>query len=196
MNGRVLWVVPLLLLSSFSSHAADNTGLHGLQLGSVTAFGGAGFSYSSGLSGVHPNFGGGVSVGLHRYFGVFAEGGYSRMGNVNDATCSPACVYTDVKLSFTDFAGGLEVVGTNRSRIVPFAQVGVGYGRGTGSVAFSGFSLSASTGTTAIAFGGGIRAYLSHHVGISVDVMGLRLVGNEGGGTVGVSRLGVFVQSK
>jgi predicted Zn-dependent protease len=70
------------------------------------------------------------------------------------------------------------------------------YGRGTGSAAVSGLSVSASTGTSAIAFGGGIRAYLSRHVGISADVMGLRFVGNQGDGTTAVSTVGVFVQSK
>jgi hypothetical protein len=115
---------------------------------------------------------------------------------MNDFTCSPTCIYTNVKLSLTDFSGGLELVGTNHSRIVPFAKIGMGYGRGSGSVAVSGFSVSASTGSAAIAFGGGIRAYISHHFGVAADVTALHFVGNEGGGTTMVSTVGVFVQSK
>jgi hypothetical protein len=52
MNVRVVSILSLSLLLSLSAHAADNSAPYGFQLGSVTGFGGAGFSYSSGLSGV------------------------------------------------------------------------------------------------------------------------------------------------
>jgi hypothetical protein len=50
-------------------------GTYGLRSGSVAGFGAAGVAYSSGVTGVHPTFGGGLEVGLSRYFGVFGEGG-------------------------------------------------------------------------------------------------------------------------
>jgi hypothetical protein len=67
-------------------------GTYGLRSGSVAGFGAAGVAYSSGVTGVHPTFGGGLEVGLSRYFGVFGEGGYSRMLNESVTACYYGCV--------------------------------------------------------------------------------------------------------
>ena len=183
------WFV--LFILSISAFAGDS-GPYGIQLGSVIGFGGAGLGYDSGRAGIHPGFGGGVEVGLHRYFGLFGDVDY--LSRFNDAvyTCYQGCIYGSVKSNLVDAAGGLEVVGNNHSRFVPYAKIGMGYGRATGSA----FGYSASAGAPAIAFGVGLHAYVRRHFGIEAQVLTLHYVGSNGGGTTAVSTFGVFLQSK
>ena len=93
-------------------------------------------------------------------------------------------------------AGGAEVVTTNRSRFVPYAKIGMGYGRATGSATVDGFNANASSGSAAVVFGGGVRVYLYRHFGLVGDVLGFHFVGDHGGGTTVFSTIGIFVQSK
>jgi hypothetical protein len=184
----------VVLFASFvvSALAADKEG-YGSQLGTVVGFGGAGLTYSSGMTGVHPGFGGGFEIGLHRYLGVFGEGGYNRMLNEKVTGCYLAsCLSVNAKASLVHAAGGIEVIGSNHSRVVPFGKFGMGYGHASGSV----MGFGASNGAPAIAFGGGVRAYINTHFGFQAQVLGLHYVGNHGGGTTGVSTFGVFAQSK
>src|ERR1022692_3977233 len=169
------------------------TGLYGFRLGSVAADGGGGFTYSSGLSGLHPNFGGGLSVGVNKYLGIFGQGGYSPLaqGTYCDGT---GCAGASAHLTYV--AGGVELIATNRSRVVPYARVGAGYGRGVVSFSGSSLNVDVSQGSPALDFGGGIRAYVTRHFGISAGAQVLHFVGSSGGGTVVMPTAGVFAQSK
>ena len=169
------------------------TGLYGFRLGSVAADGGGGFTYSSGLSGLHPNFGGGLSVGVNKYLGIFGQGGYSPLAQgtyCDGAGCAGASAH------LTYVAGGVELIATNRSRVVPYARVGAGYGRGVVSFSGSSLNVDVSQGSPALDFGGGIRAYVTRHFGISAGAQVLHFVGSSGGGTVVMPTAGVFAQSK
>ena len=143
-----------------------------------------------------PTFGGGFEVGLHRYFGVFWDGTYTRLVNDGVAVCTNvACISGDVKASAIVFSGGLEVVGTNRSRVVPYAKVGMGYGREWASIFGVGF-FGDSIRAPAIAFGGSVHIYITQHFGIESQVLGYRFFHNGGGSTAIIPTFGVFAQSK
>jgi hypothetical protein len=166
-------------------------GPYGFQVGSVAAEGGAGFIFTSGLSGEHTNFSGDVSVGVHKHLNIFGEGGYS---TIHQTPCNNYyCVEASENLTY--FAGGLEIVGPTWSRFVPYARVGAGYGRGEGSVSLNGNGTEEVSGeSVALAFGGGVRMYLTRHFGISAGVQVLDFV--SGGGTVFMPTASVFAQSK
>lgn len=169
----------------------SEVGPYGFQLGSLAAEGTGGATLVSGLSSVYPGFGGGLSVGLHRYLGIFGQGGYSQL--LHGTYCDNFCT---ASAHLTYFAGGLELVATNRSRIVPYARFGAGYGRGVVSVSADNTTLDVSQGSVAVAFGGGVRAYIGRHFGITAGVQILHFVGSAGGNTVYMPTAGLFAQSK
>jgi hypothetical protein len=196
MIKRFSYVVMVFVVLSLGAYAADD-GAYGFQPGTVVGWGGGGGTYASGLTGIHPTVGGGIEVGFHRYLGIFGEGGYSRMLNESVSGCAYGyCASATAKASAIQVGGGLEVVGTNHSRFVPYGKIGMGYVRGYGSASSSGYSYSASAGAPAIVFGGGFRAYVNHHFGIDTQFTGLRTVGNYGGGTTGIGTVGICLQSK
>ena len=165
---------------------------YGFQLGSVVAAGGGGFLYTKGVSGIHPSFGGDVSVGVAKYLGIFGHGNYSLIAR--DTYCSQGCISGSV--NELQFLGGFEAVGSNHSRVVPFGRVGGGLVRGIGTVSGYGVTISASVNVPAVAFGGGFRVYANKHFGFVMDVSVLRTVGNYGGGWLVVPTAGLFAQSR
>jgi hypothetical protein len=185
MKYFILWSA---LALSFNVFAADEkpSAPYGSALGTVMGFGGAGFMHdSSGFKGIHPSFGGGADIGLHRYLGIFVETGYSRM-------LSGTLLGSSVSAGILHVAGGLEVTGTNHSRFVPFGKVGMGYGHASGGVP----GITVSVNAPAVAFGGGVRAYVNHHFGIETQVLAMRTFKNGSGATLIVPTFGVFLQSK
>jgi len=177
---------------------------YGFNLGTVLMGATGSISYSSalediGLGSVHPTVGGGVSVGLHKYFGLFAHGGDTPVASASAKSCVyGVCANARASANIIHVVGGFEVIGTNRSRFVPFGRVGFGYGRGavSGSVstAYGGVSATVSQGTPDVAFGGGLRTYLTRHFGISAGWDAYRTVGNNGGNTFFMPVGGVFAQ--
>lgn len=191
MNTRALLLFIVCMLLAVSVGFAQSEVPYGFQLGSVAIGGNGGVTYTSALSGVHPNFNGEISVGLHKYLGLFGQGGYSPVAH------ETYCAYgycADASAHITFFSGGLEVVGTNHSRIVPFGRIGFGYGLGVASASVAGFSASVSQGAPAISFGGGVRTYITKHFGFTAGVQAYRTVGNYGGNSFIMPVGGVFGQ--
>lgn len=166
---------------------------YGFELGTIGGSASFGAAHLGGLSGMHPAILGSFDVGLHKYLGIFADGGWSHAG-------ASACTYgacASVGVHFYDVSGGLEIVGTNHSRIVPYAKVGFGYVDAQASAKVNGFTAgSGSAGAPAPRLGGGVRAYLNHHIAIDAQVTALRTVGNNGGATIIAPTVGVFFQSR
>jgi hypothetical protein len=173
---------------------------YGFQRGTVLGFASGGGMHASGPSGFNPAAGAGLEVGLHKYFGLFVDGGWSR-ASAGYASCLYGgwCQAEAVKANFYNAAAGFEVMGTNHSRFVPYAKIGAGYLDGVGtSYSISGpYSLTASdsTGSLVARFGGGLRTYLTHHVGIDIQVNALQRLGSGGGTMVGPT-VGLFFQTK
>ncbi len=192
-RGRLILGVALLQISAF---AADNDE-RGIQLGSVIGYGAGGFGHDSGSGGIAPSFGGGIVVGLTRHFGLFGDGAYTRISGVPSTANFPGvgslCFCGGVKPNLVNVAVGVEVVGRSRSRFVPYAKVGPGYGYSAngrfGSQSFDDYA-------PAIALGGGLRGYIKKRFGIEAQVLVLRYVGGNGGGVTVIPTLGVFAQSK
>lgn len=144
---------------------------YGFRRGAVAVAFAAGTSWRRGF-GVGADVAGGFGVGLHRYVAAFGFGTYSG--------------FSAGHVSFG--AGGLEVVGTNRSRVVPYANLGAAYT----SVSYGPFSWSAP----GVAFGGGVRVYVRHSAGFTSGLMAVRVLGNSGGYTTFVPVFGFFGQSR
>jgi hypothetical protein len=206
MNARSWFsFVPSLLLAA-SAASAQNDEWHGSRLGSVAIGANGGITYVSalkdvpGLGSTHPTVGGWVSVGLHRYFGLFVQAGYSPLANASGSYCAyGVCAGVSANANIIHVAAGLEAVGSNRSRVVPYGRVGWGYGRGAASTSVNILNqgwvgASISQGAPAIAFGGGIRTYLTEHFGLSGGLDAYRTVGNYGGNTFLMPVGGVFAQ--
>lgn len=167
---------------------------YGVQAGSVIGEGGGGLAFGSGI-GAEPHVEGGVTVGLHRYFGLFAQGGYSRLAS-GSISCSPGFCLVNAKADLKYFAGGIEAVASNRSRTVPYGKAGYAYTKGGASVTSGNFGVSTSIGVPALEFGGGIRFYLGRKFGVYGDVTAQHFVGPYGGNTIGATTFGFFAQSK
>jgi hypothetical protein len=163
-----LGVLILFASSGFAQEAPS----YGLQSGSIGAFVTGGAEVSAGA---HPTIAGGVDVGLHKYVGLYGEVGYT-------------LAYNGQVGEFLG-GGGLEVTANNRSRIVPFARVGMDYARVTV------FGLGGAN-VPAVRYGGGFDAYLTRHFGIETQVTGLRTVGRLGGDNIGFVTFGLFYRTR
>src|SRR5262245_4721048 len=89
-------------------------------------------------SGLHPALLGGVSVGVHKYLGVFALGGNRRLGDSASGCMVVYCASASAKLNPYQLGGGLEVVASDRSRFVPYGRFGAAYAGANGSYRVSG----------------------------------------------------------
>lgn len=172
---------------------------YGFRLGTVSGAVEFGGMYMQGVRGIHPALLGRFEAGLHKYVGVFMEGGYSRAGDNGSVCVSYYCASYNVRSNFYSFGGGMEVIGSNRSRVVPYGKFGLAYAYGTDSADVSGVitgTIRDGAGAPAILTGGGVRTYITHNVGINTHVSVLRTVGNYGGAWIFAPTVGVFFQSK
>jgi hypothetical protein len=170
MKTTIKAVLILTALFAVSGFAAE--GSYGLERGSVGAFVGGGVWISQGT---HPAIGGGMDFGLHKYVGLYGEAGEglaygARMG----------AFMTN---------GGVMVTGNNRSRIIPFARVGMGYERTTA------FGYGVHLNRALVSYAGGFDAYITKHFGMETQIRGGTTLGYYGssGATIG---FGVFYRSK
>jgi hypothetical protein len=83
----------------------------------------------------------------------------------------------------------VEVTGNNKSRIVPFARVGMDYGRLT-VFHWGGMNIPA------LHLGGGFEAYVTKHFGVETQVSVLHTLGNYGGDNAGFVTFGLFYRTK
>ena len=145
---------------------------YGLRPGSVGAFANGGMQINNGA---HPTIGGGMDVGLIKYFGLYGEGSYTLAYNA--------------QLGEFFGGGGVMVTGNNRSHIVPFGRFGMDYGRLT-VFRYGGVNVPA------VRYGGGFDAYVTRHFGIETAVTGLRTVGRYSGANLGFVTFGLFYRTK
>jgi hypothetical protein len=158
----------------------------------------------SSISGINPGLEGGAEVGLHKYVGIWGTGGWSRLNRSASLCNIGACAAAVVHADYYHAGGGVEVVGSNHTRFVPYGRIGMAYWHASGSAAIGATNgnlllLAAGWGTSsspAILFGGGVKVYITHHFGIDGGVMAARTVGNNGGLTVVAPMGGIFFQSK
>jgi len=143
---------------------------YGLERGSFGAFVGGGAWISHGT---HPLISGGIDYGLAKYFGLYAELGegwaYSQVGSFRAG-------------------GGAMVSINNRSRIVPFARLGVAYQRNTL------FGSDLHVNGAALHYAGGFDVYASRHFGIETQVLGASGISNLHGNSATIT-FGVFYRS-
>lgn len=172
---------------------------YGMKAGTVMGSAGFGGMHFSGSNGLHPAIVGGAEIGLHKYMAVFVDGGYSHAGNSASACVYSYCVSAGLSEHFYSVGGGLEVVGTNRSRFVPYGRIGAAYASVAQRARVSGL-VGGSYGDTysapAVVAGGGLKTYITHRIGIDTKLTVLRTVGNNGGGTAIAPTVGVFFQTK
>ena len=191
----------LLAQNAVQTPAKPATGdTYGFQLGTVGGTARFGVMHETGMNGIHPAIEGGFDIGLHKYLGLFGQGGWSHLSGNASACYGYYCASASAKVNYYELGGGLEVVGTNHSRVVPYGKFGAAYVGATakGYVVSGGYSASGSgyASAPAILFGGGVRAYINHHFGLDAGVTALRTVGNYGGSTILAPTVGVFFQSK
>jgi len=173
---------------------------YGFHLGTVSGSIGVAGAHLTGNNGLHPGALGSLDVGLGKYVGVFMQGGWVPMRQSASACYYGYCASASVNSNLYTFGGGFEFVGTNRSRFVPYGKLGFAYAGGTESGTLSGGgsygSYSYATSAPAIITGGGVRAYITHKVGVDTQLALLRTVGSNGGGWVIAPTVGVFFQSR
>jgi len=186
-------------LSAQNDKTAEKTS-YGMKAGTVMGSAGFGGMHFSGSSGLHPAIVGGADIGIHKYMAVFVDGGYSHAGNSASACVYGYCLSAGVSDHFYSVGGGFEVVGTNRSRFVPYGRIGAAYASIAEHARVGGNLVAGHYNTTgsapAVLAGGGLRTYISRHIGIDAKVTMLRTVGNYGGGTAIAPTVGVFFQTK
>jgi hypothetical protein len=85
---------------------------------------------------------------------------------------------------------GLEMIGTNHSRLVPYGKFGTGYAHSWASAA----GFGALAGDPAILFGDGLKTYITRHLGIDTQFTVDRTVGNNGGTWTEAITVGFFGQ--
>jgi hypothetical protein len=201
-----LAIIGLIFAAGLSAQSGapskpEDVAPYGFQPGTVAGFAGVGAMHASGSgTGIHPTLGGGIELGFHKYLGVFGEGAWSRMSDSASACVGYYCAYASGKVNYYQVGGGLEIVGTNRSRFVPYGKFGGALVGAAATVSvndgrFSG-SASESASAPAILVAGGVRSYINRHWGIDAQVTGLRTVGGNGGSTIVAPTVGVFFQSK
>jgi hypothetical protein len=156
--------------------------LYGFQLGSVEVEGVGGVMYIR-HGGVQPTFGGGLSVGLNKYVGLFGQGGYTPL---NDTYCLYTSCAT-VAAHLVNVTGGLEVMSALYRRVVPFGRFGGGYMRGS--------TYGSSAGAGVLSFGGGVRTYVTKHFGLTAGLQVFHGV-HGGGSFIYLPTVGLFGQSK
>jgi hypothetical protein len=174
----------------------DNYGFHAGTVGGSIEGGGM---HETGANRFYPALKGGVEIGVHKYLAVFGEGGWAHTSGSASSCYYGYCASASARLNYYELGGGLEVVGTNRSRFVPYGKFGAAYVGASAAVNVRGVVGYRGTGyasAPAALAGGGLRAYINHHVGINTQVSFLRTLGNYGGSTIIVPTVGVFFQSK
>ena len=155
-----------------SSALAQDVTSYGLQRGSIGVFAGGGAQISDGT---HPTITWGMDLGLTRYFGLYAE-------------AAGVLAYSAQVGEFFG-GGGAMFSANNRSHIVPFARVGVDYGR-IEVFRYGGVNMPV------LRYGGGFDAYVTRHFGVETQVTGLRTLGQYGGNNAGAVTFGVFYRTK
>ena len=164
------YAILISLLAVAGLHAENPS--YGLERGSIGA------NFSGGMQinqGAHPALTGGIDIGLAKYVGLYAEG------------TGVLAYHANVGEFFG--GGGVMFTANNKSRIVPFAKVGMDYGR------IEVFHLGGAN-VPAIRYGGGFDAYITRKFGIETQVAGIRTVGNLGGDNAGFVTFGVFYRSR
>jgi len=189
----------LVMLTIASSAVLSAQEANGFKLGAVSGYAGAGAMYVSGIEGLHPGLASGLEVGVHKYLGIFGSLDWIQQ-NRHASSCYRGCVSVSRKDNLYTLGAGLQVMASNRSRLVPYARVGMGYLHGTESVSIGGGIVSGyasdTSGAPALMAGGGLRTYLGRNFGLDVRVMGVRTIGYNGGGTAVTPSVGVFFQSR
>jgi len=172
---------------------------YGMKAGTVMGSAGFGGMHFSGSNGLHPAIVGGADIGIHKYMAVFVDGTWAHSGNSAGACVYGYCVSAGVSNHSYTVGGGFEVVGTNRSRFVPYGKIGAAYANTAQRVRVSGI-VAGNYGQTysvpAVETGGGLRTYISHRIGIDTRLTALRTVGSRGGVTAIAPTVGVFFQSR
>jgi hypothetical protein len=167
---NIAFISALAFMCASVSFAEE--GIYGPQSGSIGASVAGGVSI---FAGAHPTVGGGVDIGLSRYFGLYGEGTYT-------------LAYRAQVGAFFG-GGGVQIAFPNQSRVVPFARFGMDYGQIT-VFGYGGASIPA------LRFGGGFDTYVARNFGIETQMEVLHTVGNYGGGNAGAVTFGVFYRSK
>jgi hypothetical protein len=157
---------------------------YGLQTGTVGGFVDGGGLHASGGGGLYPALKTGMDIGITKYIGVFAEGGASRISE-STVVCPYRCAVISYRANLYEAGGGVEVVGTNHSHFVPYAKVGMAY-----------TWVGGGSGDPAILAAGGLRSYITHHVGIDAQFTVVHVLSRYGDGTYIAPTVGVFFQSK
>jgi hypothetical protein len=145
---------------------------YGLDRGSVGVVVDGGMQIKNGA---HPTLNGTVDFGLLKYFGLYAESGYTLAYNA--------------QLGEYYGGGGVEVTGNNRSRIIPFARAGMDYGRMT-AFGYGG------TNVPAVHVAGGMDAYVTRHFGLEAKFGLLHGWKNGLSSSLPDVTFGVFYRSK
>jgi hypothetical protein len=204
--------ITIVLLSAISLLAQDQAAQpvvqpaktdaapYGFHAGTVGgSIEGGGMHETGAGGGLHPALKGGVEIGVHKYLAIFGEGGWSHASGNASSCYGYYCASASATLNYYQLGGGLEVVGTNHSRFVPYGKIGAAYVGAGARVNLSGVYSGSGSGyasAPAAVAGGGLRAYINHHVGIDTQVSFLRTLGNYGGSTIIAPTVGVFFQSK
>lgn len=170
---------------------------YGFRPGTVSGYVDFAAPHVNSVGGLNPGFVGGAEFGLTKYVGFFGEGGYSHLSR--SACISEVCAA--VVGSYYRAGGGVEVVGTNHTRFVPYFRGGMAYSRVNAAAAVAvGNSFVAGwaqANAPAVLLGGGVKVYLNHHVGIDGGFSVLRsLNSNVSNLTTVAPTVGVFFQSK
>jgi len=177
---------------------------YGLQKGSVGGTLSLGAAHMTGLQGLHAGGQGTVDIGLHKYVGVFMQAGWTPIRSDGSACSYGYCATARGSANLYDLGAGVEVVGSNRSRFVPYGRLGVAYTHGSESASITAggygyggyYSYSYSTSAPAIVTGGGLKTYITHRLSLDTQLSLLRTVGQNGGGWVIAPTVGVSFQSK
>lgn len=179
---------------------ASDAAPYGFQLGTISGFVNFAPAHITDLNGLHLGAEGGAEFGVHKYIGIFTQAGWTGLGASASSCYGVYCANAKVRADYADVGGGVEVIGTNHTRFVPYGKFGVGYmlARASASAAVPGYvyyGASDSVNSPTLIYGGGLKVYVNHHFGVSGGFTSYTSLGSVHGTAIAPT-VGVFFQSK
>jgi hypothetical protein len=173
-----------VLVFALSSASAQENPSYGLEAGSFGVFAAGGTTIHDAIpqtNGTHTVLHTGFDIGLHKYFGVYL--------NVTGTLAYHA--------NAVGFSGGAMFTANNRSRIIPFARFGPGYGRGPLIGVVKGVPVLAGYANgPRLFYSGGLDAYVTRNFGAELLVGASYGLGKYGGINTGGAAFGVFYRTR
>jgi opacity protein-like surface antigen len=144
--------------------------------GTVEVFGGGGINMGPSDTGTNAVVGGDVQVYASRWLSVGGGGSWAPvMNRTGNIVMSNAISTVTADATLYTFHGGVQIHAANGSRATPYATVGAGGVRMSGSARLNGTKyFSDSSSAFAFTFGGGCRVALAKHIGIRFEVAGFK----------------------